>query len=296
MPGTTRVLSIATVTFSCLASGPTIGSELDGQARGVGTHGAGGKGATCPRTRPQKKSQTRFFGRSLPSGPAAHKEAPGETKQIDESHIGDTSRGGSPYVSVQMHRNPGSLTNPRRHRSSARLGDRPCLPILPPEKRSVPDKRPHRSPASPSCADAGPHLHTAREAAPCGAGSEAGLRSRQRGGLGHGRPASPSLSFHICPGNIRKPVSRARQARHGAQGLRKGPLVSGQPSRQPSGSPGPVLASHTGRLLSSPGHPGLSPATAPWPSPASPPPILLPTAVHTDGRVGMQTVFSVERG
>lgn len=131
---------------------------------------------------------------------------------------------------------------------------------------------------------------------PCGAGSEAGLRSRQRGGLGHCRPASPSLSFHICPGNIWKPVSQARQARHGAQGLCKGPLVSGQPSRQPSGSPGPVLASHTGRLLSSPGHPGLSPATAPWPSPASPPPILLPTAVHTDGRVGMQTVLSVERG
>lgn len=129
----------------------------------------------------------------------------------------------------------------------------------------------------------------------CGAGSEAGLRSRQRGGLGHCRPASPSLSFHICPGNVRKPVSQARQARHGAQGLCKGPLVSGQPSRQPSGSPGPVLASHTGRLLSSPGHPGLSPATAPWPCPASPPPILLPTAVHTDGRVGMQTVFSGER-
>lgn len=153
----------------------------------------------------------------------------------------------------------------------------------------------NRSPASPSCADAGPHRHTAREAVPCGAGSEAGLRSRQRGGLGHCRPACPSLSFHICPGNVRKPVSQARQARHGAQGLCKGPLVSGQPSRQPSGSPGPVLASHTGRLLSSPGHPGLSPATAPWPCPASPPPILLPTAVHTDGRVGMQTVFSGER-
>lgn len=75
-------------------------------------------------------------------------------------------------------------------------------------------------------------------------------------------------------------------------------LCKWQPHTQPGGAhPSPVLASHTGHLLSPADHPGLSLVTGPkllhGPSPA--PRHLVTGCPHAEGQVGIQVVISGRR-